>query len=78
MDFRMASAASGALMRCGVFPLPSTITRSRTARKGTSMDVTYSGRASVHHRMETTASSARQFCLAGSVNIGTPAMQHDV
>ena len=71
----MASAASGALLRWGVFPLLSIMTRSTTARKGTSMDVTYSGRASVHHRMDTAASKARQFCLGGSSKIGTAAGQ---
>jgi hypothetical protein len=35
-------------------------------RKGTSMLVTNSGMASVHHRMLANASSARQFCFSGS------------
>ncbi len=67
--------ASGALLRWGVFPLSSIMTRSTTARRGTSMDVTYSGRASVHHRMDTAASSARQFCFGASSKIGTAAAQ---
>ena len=46
---------------------------STTVRRGTSMEVTNRGSASVHHRRETNASMARQFCFSGSLKMGIAA-----
>ena len=43
------------------------------ARNGTSAEVMYSGKASVHQSRLTSASRARQFCLVGSGYRGTTA-----
>ena len=74
MALNTAGAASSADSRMGALPLESTITRSTTARSGTSMAVTYSGSASVHHSSDTNTSSAAQLRFSGaSSKIGAAA-----
>ena len=66
MALKTAGAASSADSRTGALPLWSTMTRSITARRGTTMAVTYSGSASVHHSIDTNASSAAQLRFSGA------------
>lgn len=61
--WKMMLAAVGASRRTTGFCVLSLSTLRVTTRKGTSIEVTNSGSASLHHRMEAKASSARQFCL---------------
>ena len=73
MAWKILGAASLGERRCGGSLERSTNTCSMTVRRGTSIEVTYSGKASVHQSSDTNAKSARQFCFSGSEKIGRTA-----
>ena len=58
MAWKMRGAASCGVSRLGGSAVRSTNTRSVTASSGTSMDVTYRGRASVHHSSDTSGNGS--------------------